>query len=90
MLIVQAGAAMVAPLALVFAPPEDGAMLLVPVGQTNALQFAREHSAMLVRSGPIAGSIVVRGRRDRLAYDPFKVVALAADPMGCGTFETES
>lgn len=82
--------AFAAPLGLMFVPPASGAMLLIPVGATNAIGFARDHGATLLRPGALPGSVVVLGQRDRLASDPLKIVAVAASPGGCGARELDS
>jgi hypothetical protein len=79
--------ALIVPLALLFAPPATGAMLLISTGGTNAVRFARDHGGAILGNGPFAGSIVVFGDRSRLVRNPFSsgIIALAASPAGCGT-----
>lgn len=87
LLAAQIGAALLAPVALVLAPPAVGAMLLVPLGQVNAVVYARDHGALLLGAGAIPGSIVVSGKRARLLANPARtgMLVLAATPAGCGT-----
>jgi hypothetical protein len=86
----QTAGVAVAPLALTLLPPARGAILLVPVGATNAIGFARSHAATLIRPGPLAGSIVVFGDRAALAGDPLQVLALSASAVGCGDLATQA
>lgn len=70
-------------------PPLEGRMMLVPLtdhARAALLPVAVEHGARLVARGPISGSMLVEGRRDRLA-DPLLrdgVLLLAARAGGCG------
>ena len=86
LLTVQVAAALLAPVALALAPPASGAMLLIPVGRTDAVVFAREHGALLLAPGALPGSIVVTGDRTRLLADPLRsgILVVAAMPSGCG------
>lgn len=85
-LVGQIAVVLLAPLALVLTPPASGEMLLVPMGQTNAVVFAREHGALLLAPGALPGSIVVTGQRERLLGNPAVtgMLVLAASPAGCG------
>jgi len=80
------GFAMVAAL---LTPPETGAILLLPLGSAasgNVLQQALETGARLEGAGPIAGTFVVYGERDRLASVMLRagVLMLSARPPMCG------
>lgn len=80
------GFAMVAAL---LTPPATGSILLVPLGHGGsgiALQRALETGARLEGAGPIAGSFVVDGDRNRLAPVMLNagVLILAAPALLCG------
>lgn len=75
-------------LALPFAPPKGGRMLLIPIGPGSTarlLSDAVAGGARLIDRGPIAGSIVVEGQRLRLAAALGSVIILAAPQSGCGS-----
>ncbi|MEA1085882.1 hypothetical protein SFC76_16575 [Sphingomonas sp. CD22] len=51
-------------------PPHEGAMLIVPLAAAASgvtATWAMECDAAILASGPVAGSLIVFGRRDRLA-----------------------
>ncbi len=55
-------AALLVPL-LAMAPPADGAMLLIPIVPERLVgAVAVRHGALILGNGPIAGSLIVRGR----------------------------
>lgn len=71
------------------APPAQGRMLLVPLsaqGRATLAAVAIDHGARLVAAGPWAGSLLVDGRRDRLAGPLLRhgVLALSSAARGCG------
>lgn len=86
LLTVQIAAALLAPVALALAPPASGAMLLIPVGRTDPVIFARDRGALLLAPGAIPISIVVMGNRARLLGNPARtgILVVAAMPGGCG------
>lgn len=70
-------------------PPAEGRMLIVPLGARSmgdVVRFATDRDFRLVQQGPLQGSMVVIGRRDRLGAalvaDGFLV--LATTYAGCG------
>lgn len=70
-------------------PPVSGRMLLVPVtAQARAalVTVAVAHGARLVAAGPLSGSLVVDGQRDRLVRPLLGngVLILSAQIAGCG------
>lgn len=77
--------------ALVLAPPADGAMLIVPVGNNGiaALNAALGSGASLIGNGRLPGSLVVRARRDAIAGGVLAAGAMivAAHPVLCGQAE---
>jgi hypothetical protein len=82
----QVAGVFAAPLALLLAPPAHGAMLLVPFGRADAVQFAIANDAAIIGRGKLAGSIQVEGERARLLRNPLAtgILAIAAVPMLCG------
>jgi hypothetical protein len=74
---------------MAFAAPARGEMLLVPLSAG-----ARDHmaaaviaeGALLVGNGPIAGTMVVRGERGRIAAPMWRrgVLVVAAPALTCG------
>ena len=74
-------------LALPFAPPAAGRLLLVPIGTASAARLAAgalAGGARLIDRGPIAGSLIVDGDRTTLAAALGRVLILAAPQSGCG------
>ena len=69
---------------LALSPPVDGAMLLIPLADEDAVAAALDAGAGLVGIGPIAGSIVVHGNHAALAAALPGTVILAAPFAGCG------
>ncbi|HYD23728.1 MAG TPA: hypothetical protein VEB68_02955 [Croceibacterium sp.] len=70
-------------------PPERGAMLLVSTtGMSPGAILSRTMpaGALPLRAGPVAGSIVVRGERGRIAAAamPLGILVLAAPADACG------
>lgn len=80
--------------AVAFAPPAQGAMLLVPVGGSGGgiVNAAVSNGARLLGPGPLPGSIVVSGSRARIlpaALAAGAFVTLGTDP-GCDAGAEES
>lgn len=76
-------------LALTLSPPVSGRMLLVPMtghARAGLARVAIAHGARLVAAGPWAGSLLIEGRRDRLALTMLGhgVIAMATNRTGCG------
>ncbi len=74
-------------------PPAKGDILLLPIRPMAAQGLAREAvaaGAMLVGRGPVAGALIVRGERSRLAQAlmPQGILPLAAGDRLCGNKET--
>ncbi len=72
--------------ALAFAPPANGAMLLLPLTDgASGVAIARKHDALLVSSSA-GGQLVVRGERDELLWPLMKagILVVAAPISGCG------
>lgn len=70
-------------------PPENGRILLIPLGRGDAgaaVRMALDHGASLVANGPIRGSVIVEARRADLAAAARSagVLMLAAPSSGCG------
>ena len=85
----QAGLAVLGLAVLVFLPPAQGRMLLVPLTPTAAhrlVGFALDRDALLVASGPVPGSLVVEGRRRDLLGSGLarRILVLASARNGCG------
>jgi hypothetical protein len=77
-------------IALAIAPPERGALLILPLeGQSQAelAALAVGHGASLLRRGPIGSSLIVFGDRSRLAWSLARVgvLTLNGGAAGCGT-----
>ena len=71
------------------APPDDGAMLLVPIhagASQRVAAIAVDQGALLVGRGPVPGSMVVAGRRTAMLSPMLRagVLVFAAPPAGCG------
>lgn len=69
-------------------PPAQGRILLVPMTRAAKMAVARvavAHGARLVAAGPWSGSLLVEGRRDRLAQPLVQkgVLLLSAQAGGC-------
>jgi len=79
----------VAAVALAIAvPPARGAILLVPLGRAtaaDALNLATDGGARLVTRGPLPGSVVVFGDRDRLFARLLAhgILPVSASRLGC-------
>lgn len=85
----QAIATAVTILIVVLAPPASGRILLVPLAGTDAGRVATRAiagGALLLGTGPVAGSIVVVGDRAAIAraVDGGAILLLAAPSDGCG------
>jgi hypothetical protein len=79
----------VAALALLLLWPQgDAPMLLLPVfaaDQGTAVRYAMTRDARLLSSGPVPGSIVVRGDRDRIVAGAWSAgLLVTAARGGCG------
>ena len=74
--------------ALAFRPPAQGRMLLLPIGggHSGLASLALARGALLIGSGPFAGSLVVEGDRARLTQGLLArgVITLAAPATACG------
>jgi len=73
---------------LAVAPPERGALLMLPLeGQSQAelAALALAHGASLLRRGPVGSSLIVLGERDRLAWSLARagVLTLNGGAAGC-------
>jgi hypothetical protein len=84
-----------ASLLLVGWPPRTGALMLVPMGERAAartVQIALASDALLLGSGPLPRSFIVRGDRDRLARTMLAagILVLAAPSAGCGTQDAQA
>jgi hypothetical protein len=80
--------------AFALAPPARGAMLLVPLtpeARARLPMLAIEHGALLLKQGPIRGSLMVRGDRDLLAGAMLRqaILPLAAPEILCGSLPAE-
>lgn len=76
------------PLIAVGTPPESGAMMIValrPVSQGEMVEWAVRADADLLGLGPVAGTLIVAGRRDAILRETLRhgAVVLAASPQGC-------
>jgi hypothetical protein len=68
-------------------PPAEGFLLLVPLtvsAERDTPAIALGGGATLVARGPFRGSLIVHGRRDRLAV-PAGLLVLAAPAAICGS-----
>ncbi|WP_058755133.1 hypothetical protein [Sphingomonas endophytica] len=70
-------------------PPAQGRILLIPVFDRQAdaaAQLALSAGAALLGRGPLPGSWIVMGQRDRIATrtHSWDMLLLAAPPGGCG------
>ncbi|MEO0501548.1 MAG: hypothetical protein AAF205_13530 [Pseudomonadota bacterium] len=76
--------------ALAFMPAAGGDLLVLSIGDRSgntALRLALAHGGRPVGPGPVPGSVVVRGDRDRLrdASRGLPIFILAAPRAGCGS-----
>ena len=76
--------------ALAFAPPSQGQMLLVPMTEAAAAalpRLATANESRIVGRGPVAGSLVIEGRRAALFMAALSsaMLVIAAPQVGCGT-----
>jgi hypothetical protein len=76
---------------IALAPPVSGPMLLVPLhvgpdASVAALNTALSHGASLLSAGPLPGSLVIRGERERVlpALLAGGTLVIAAAPLICG------
>ena len=88
-LLIQCALVVVGLLALYVTPPVSGQMLLLPVGPGSRAVLASTavaHGARLVAAGPVAGSLLVDGRRDELMRPLIGVgaIAISTRAAGCG------
>ena len=74
--------------ALAFFPPRTGRTILIPLGGDDArvLPVAFADGALLIGRGPLAGSIVIQGRRGDMMGTLYRdhILMLAAPYAGCG------
>ncbi len=84
----QAAFVVVGLLALALVPPEEGTMLLIPlgVGLGGAINLALAGDARLVGTGRLPGSVMIHGRRSSLSGAMLRagVLMIAATPPLCG------
>lgn len=85
-LLLQSLAVVLIVVALPFAPPATGRMLLIPLDPRaqRLAPVALANGARLIDRGPIPGSLVVDGDRARLAAALGVVLIIAAPQSGCG------
>jgi hypothetical protein len=91
--LVQLGIAMTGLTAIIFTPPAQGRMLLVPLtasAEARLPSAALGHDALLLGSGPLPGSLVVIEDRPNLLWSMVRigVLPIAASPAGCGPLDT--
>jgi hypothetical protein len=82
----QAAIAAAALMALAFAPPAHGRMLVVPIdGEPVDRQLVRNAHATVLVQGPLPGSWIVEGQRARLArsFSSKGIIILAAPHAIC-------
>ena len=86
-IVVQLALAMLALTAVAFAPPAQGRMLLVPLdGRPVSREAIEDAAATPLKAGPLPGSWVVDGNRDRLSgLWGRNVVVLAAPAALCSS-----
>jgi len=86
-IVVQLVLAMLALAVVAFAPPAHGRMLLVPLGDEPVSRAAIEAvAATPLKAGPLPGSWVVDGDRERLlSLWAQKILVLAAPAALCGS-----
>ena len=75
-----------AALLLALAPPAQGSMLVVTWGATSAAAAALAGGAALLEAGPLPGTLIVLGSRDRLLPQMLASggIAVAAPMLLCG------
>ncbi len=86
---IQFGFALCLVPALVLAPPAHGRILLVPLMPGSGVHLAADvlaRGARLVAPGPIGGSLIVDGDRDRIVAGLLRrgVVPVSATVLDCG------
>lgn len=86
LIVVQLALAMLALLVVAFTPPAQGRMLLVPLdGQPVSKAAIAAAAATPLKAGPLPGSWVVDGERQRLSgLWAERVLVLAAPAALCG------
>lgn len=87
--LIQLGIALVGMIGIVFAPPAQGRILLVPLTAYAKARLpiaALGPQALLLGSGPFPGSLVVIENRRNLAWSMLRlgILPVAASPAGCG------
>jgi hypothetical protein len=86
----QCGLILFGLLGLYAVPPTSGRMIVLPLtdrARGVLAPMAIANGARLIAQGPWAGSLLVEGRRDRLAAVLLRsgVIALSSQMGGCGT-----
>lgn len=76
-------------LLLAMLPPAQGSMLIITWGATSAAAAALAGDATLLGEGPLPGSLIVRGSRERLLPTMLAAggIAVAAPALLCGRTE---
>lgn len=72
--------------AIAIVPPAEGFMLIVPLQSTSRpVDAAIRAGALLVSAGPIAGSVIVRGDRNRIIAPAMADgnIVIATGERGC-------
>lgn len=85
----QLGIALAGLIGLIFAPPAQGKILLVPLTASARARLpiaAFGNQALLLGQGPLPGSLVVMEDRQNLTWMMLRlgVLSVAASPAGCG------
>ncbi|ATE66908.1 hypothetical protein [Rhizorhabdus dicambivorans] len=82
----QIATALIAMAGFAFAPPAQGRMLLVPIAGAGASALVVDGGARLIGAGPLPGSLVVMGERDRFVGPALLkgILVLSAPPSWCG------
>ena len=93
--LIQIGVALCGMIGIVFAPPAQGGILLVPLtalAQARLPIAALDGHTLLLGAGPLPGSLVVIGGRPNLAWTMLRlgVLPIAASPAGCGRFPEDA
>ncbi len=76
---------------LMLRPPEEGAMLMIPLtddARTGLPQRVIDRGGQLLRMGMFPGSLVVHGRSNALAQPG--MVLIAADTALCGPLQKDA
>ena len=70
---------------LIFAPPQKGAFLAIPIGKTSPLELLSPNEVTVIAIGPFPGSFILYGNRSSVLQPALykKILVLAARDQIC-------